>query len=64
MNQIKIGDKVTCDLDGRRYVVIDIRDRNEVEKTNNTLLGHVLLLDDGYGNTVHVYGWEVTKEDQ
>lgn len=67
MTSINAGDIVICDLDGRHYTVVASKDRNLVEKSDANkppkLIGNVLTLRDELGNTVHVYDWEVTKEN-
>ena len=65
MEQFSVGETVKCDLDGRTYSIVWIKDRNQVEKSNPEkppkLIGNVVLLEDKEGNKVHVYEWEISK---
>ncbi len=65
MEQIKIGDRVRCDLDGLEYTVEDIQDRNVLEKKDPKvlpiLIGNGLILKHETGSKIYVYEWEVEK---
>jgi hypothetical protein len=62
---MKQGQEVICDLDGKRYVIVSITDRNLVEKKNPDdpprLMGNVVLLIDEQGNQNWCYEWEITE---
>ena len=65
MESFNVGETVKCDLDGRTYKIVWIKDRNEIEKSNPDkppkLVGNVIKLEDSEGNTVHAYDWEISK---
>lgn len=62
MDEFKVGERVTCDLDGMDYNIVQIGSRNDLEPLEGVkLVGDCIVLENDYGKRIVVYAWEVTK---